>query len=205
MQLHLAMKTSHPAVLVAVEPTLYRTGLVALLHQQWPTLPLTLTADVSQLIDLIQAQQFQLLILDGSLPGRSLPTLLHHLHQARPTQRVLLLAADHQPRLPASPQLLVPKHIAPSHLAATLAPWLDDTLCQSPPVRALRPTPTQFSPRELEVLRLVVDDNCNQEIANHLYLSVRTVESHRRALLQKSGARTLAGLVAWALREGMVA
>lgn len=199
------MKTSHPAVLVAVEPTLYRAGLVSLLQQQWPTLPLTLTADVSQLIDLVQAQQFQLLILDGSLPGRSLPTLLHHLHQTRPSQQVLLLTADHQPQPTIPPRLLVPRHIAPSHLAATLAPWLDNTLCQSPPPRALYPIPTQFSPRELEVLRLVVDDNCNQEIANHLYLSVRTVESHRRALLQKSGARTLAGLVAWALREGMIA
>jgi DNA-binding NarL/FixJ family response regulator len=65
--------------------------------------------------------------------------------------------------------------------------------------------PTRFSPRELEVLRLVVDDRCNREIADSLYLSVRTIESHRRALLQKSGTRTLVGLVAWALREGMVA
>jgi DNA-binding NarL/FixJ family response regulator len=199
------MKTSHPAVLVAVEPTLYRAGLIALLQQQWPTLPLTLTADVSQLTDLVQAQRFQLLILDGDLPGRSLPNLLHRLHQIRPNQQVLLLAADQQPQPTISPRLLVPRHITPTHLAATLAPWLDDSLCQSPPSRGLYPIPTQFSPRELEVLRLVVDDNCNQEIANHLYLSVRTVESHRRALLQKSGARTLAGLVAWALREGMVA
>ncbi|RZJ94195.1 MAG: response regulator transcription factor [Hymenobacter sp.] len=54
-------------------------------------------------------------------------------------------------------------------------------------------------------MHLVADDHCNQTIAAHLYLSVRTVESHKRALLQKSGARTLAGLVAWALRAGLVA
>ena len=182
------MTTPHPAVLVAAEPTLYRTGLVALLHQQWPTLPLTLTADASQLVDLVRTQSFQLLILDGGLPGRALPELLQHLHQARPGQR-----------------LLVPRHISPSHLAATLAPWLDETPCQRLPLRAPRPAPTRFSRRELEVLHLVVDDRCNQEIADHLFVSVRTVESHRRALLQKSGTRTLAGLVAWALREGMVA
>lgn len=199
------MKTAHSAVLVAVEPTLYRAGLVALLHEQWPTLPLTLTADVSQLVHLVQAQQFQLLILDGSLPGRNLPTLLHHLHQTRPAQQVLVLSTDQHPQLPVSPWLLVPRHIAPNRLVATLAPCLESTPCQRPLPKVLYPIPTQFSPRELEVLRLVVDDNCNQEIANHLYLSVRTVESHRRALLQKSGARTLAGLVAWALRQGMVA
>ena len=201
------MKTSYPAVLVAAEPTLYRTGLVALLHEQWPTLPLTITADASQLVDLVRAQPFQVLILDEGLPGRALPTLLNHLHQARPGQRLLLLAAGSHPQMatPAPPRLLMPRHVAPSYLAAALAPWLDDTPCQSPPTRTLRPAPTRFSPREMEVLRLVVDDHCNQEIADHLYLSVRTVESHRRALLQKSGTRTLAGLVAWALREGMVA
>jgi len=199
------MTTSHPAVLVAAEPTLYRTGLVALLHQQWPTLPLTLTADASQLVDLVRAQPFQLLILDGGLPGRTLPDLLHHLHQARPGQRLLVLATEGARPLAAPPRLLIPWHISPSHLAATLAPWLSETPCQPRTLRAPRPAPTPFSRRELEVLRLVTDDHCNQEIADLLFVSVRTVESHRRALLQKSGTRTLAGLVAWALREGMVA
>lgn len=195
------------AVLIAAAPSLYRTGLVALLHKQWPALPLTLTADATQLLDLVRQRPFRALILDGGLPGRALPTLLSHLHRARPAQRTLLLAPNPAPRLAAQPvaQLLVPQHITPTRLAATLAPWLDDTPCQSPPPRPLRPAPTRFSARELQVLRLVVDDHCNQEIADHLYLSVRTVESHRRALLQKSGARTLAGLVAWALREGWVA
>lgn len=199
------MTAAPSAVLVAAEPTLYRAGLVALLHQQWPTLPLTLTADAGQLVDLVRAQLFQVLILDGGLPGRELPVLLHHLRQARPGQRLLVLATDGAKHLAAPPQLLVPRHISPSHLAATLAPWLDETPCQPRPLRAPHPAPTRFSRRELEVLRLVVDDRCNQEIADRLFLSVRTVESHRRALLQKSGTRTLAGLVAWALREGMVA
>jgi DNA-binding NarL/FixJ family response regulator len=198
------MVASPPAVLVAAEPTLYRAGLVALLHQQWPTLPLTLTADASQLVDLVRAQPFQALILDGGLPGRALPELLHQLRLARPGQRLLVLApADGRPvAVPAA--LLVPRHVAPGRLAATLAPWLDATACQ-PPLRAPRPVPTRISRRELEVLHLVANDHCNQEIADHLFVSVRTVESHRRALLQKSGTRTLAGLVAWALRAGMVA
>ena len=199
------MSSCPPAVLVAAEPTLYRTGLVALLHQQWPTLPLTLTADPSQLVELVRAQPFQLLILDGSLPGRDLPALLHRLHQVRPGQQLLVLATDGTQPVAASARVLVPRHISPSHLAATLAPWLDQTPCQHRPPRPPQPTPTPISRRELQVLHLVANDQCNQEIADQLFVSVRTVESHRRALLQKSGTRTLAGLVAWALREGMVA
>jgi hypothetical protein len=49
-------------VLVAAEPTFYRTGLVPLLNQQWPTLTITLTANLGQIIELVQTQPFQLLI-----------------------------------------------------------------------------------------------------------------------------------------------
>lgn len=62
-----------------------------------------------------------------------------------------------------------------------------------------------FSPRELEVLRLVVGDYRNEQIADQLCLRVRTVESHRRTLLHKAGTRTLVGLAARAVREGWVA
>ncbi|GAB2795559.1 DNA-binding NarL/FixJ family response regulator [Hymenobacter luteus] len=48
-------------------------------------------------------------------------------------------------------------------------------------------------------------DCCNQEIADKLFLSVRTVESHRRALLQKAGTKTLVGLVVQAVRERWLA
>jgi DNA-binding NarL/FixJ family response regulator len=54
------------------------------------------------------------------------------------------------------------------------------------------------------VLHLVVADYCNQEIANRLCVSVRTVESHRRMLLQKAGANTSVGLAVRAVREGWV-
>ena len=54
------------------------------------------------------------------------------------------------------------------------------------------------------MLRLVVQDCCNQEIADQLFLSVRTVESHRRALLQKAGVRTLVGLAVQAVKQGWV-
>ncbi|RZJ90787.1 MAG: response regulator transcription factor [Hymenobacter sp.] len=198
--------TSRPAVLVAAEPTLYWAGLVSLLTQQWPTLALTLTADIGQVADLIRTQPFQLLILDDHLPNRGLLALLNCLRQARPTQKILLLTANTKSLLATSPTyILIPRNIAPSHLAITLGPLLESTPYQCIPPRAFHLSPTRFSSRELEVLRLVVEDYCNQEIADHLYLSVRTIESHRRALLQKSGTRTLTGLVAWALRAGLIA
>lgn len=55
--------------------------------------------------------------------------------------------------------------------------------------------------REMEVLQLIVNEYTNQEIADKLYISVRTVDAHRRNLLQKTGAKNTAGLVKYALKN----
>lgn len=58
--------------------------------------------------------------------------------------------------------------------------------------------------RELEVLGLIANEYSNQEIANQLFLSVRTVESHRHSLNQKLNIRTTAGLVKEAFLRGLI-
>lgn len=55
--------------------------------------------------------------------------------------------------------------------------------------------------RELEILKLICKEYTNQEIADKLYISVRTVDAHRRNLLQKTGARNTAGLVRFAMEH----
>ncbi|HRD58897.1 MAG TPA: response regulator transcription factor [Ferruginibacter sp.] len=58
--------------------------------------------------------------------------------------------------------------------------------------------------REKEILKLILEENTNQEIANKLFLSLRTVENHRNNLLQKLNVKNTAGLVKVALQEGLV-
>ena len=62
------------------------------------------------------------------------------------------------------------------------------------------PAPPKISRREKEVLRLIVDECTTQEIAEKLFVSEKTVESHRAALLTKLGARNTAGMVKAALQ-----
>jgi DNA-binding NarL/FixJ family response regulator len=149
------------------------------------------------------------MILEGALVGPNLPTLLDHLRRTRPTQRLLVLAdaplLGHSQSWPAhsDAQLIMPSQVPPSTLVAAIAPWLTERPIGCP--RTYSAGANRFSRRELEVLRLVVDDCCNEEIANRLFINVRTVESHRRNLLQKAGTRTLVGLAARAVREGWVA
>ena len=58
--------------------------------------------------------------------------------------------------------------------------------------------------REKEILELIVNQYTNQQIADTLYLSLRTVENHRNNLLQKLNVKNTAGLVKVALTEGLV-
>ena len=61
-----------------------------------------------------------------------------------------------------------------------------------------------ISDREKEVLQLIMQEHTTQEIAERLHISTNTVESHRRHLLEKLGARNSAGLVRIAMERGLV-
>ncbi|MEX0290567.1 MAG: response regulator [Flavobacteriaceae bacterium] len=58
--------------------------------------------------------------------------------------------------------------------------------------------------REKEVLDLIAKEHTNQEIADTLYISTKTVESHRNNLIQKLGARNTAGLIKSAMEKGLL-
>jgi DNA-binding NarL/FixJ family response regulator len=61
--------------------------------------------------------------------------------------------------------------------------------------------PIPLTLREKDVLQLIVKEFTNYEIAGKLFISVRTVDAHRRNLLEKTGARNTAGLVKYAIEN----
>jgi DNA-binding CsgD family transcriptional regulator len=58
--------------------------------------------------------------------------------------------------------------------------------------------------REKEILKLIIEENTNQEIADKLFISLRTVENHRFSLLQKLNVKNAVGLVKVAILLGLV-
>ena len=82
-----------------------------------------------------------------------------------------------------------------------LHPSLGAVLAQPPPPRG---GVDELSPREREVLRLLALGHTNQEIAQDLYVSVRTVESHRAHIMTKLRATTRAEMVRHAIVGGLL-
>jgi DNA-binding NarL/FixJ family response regulator len=64
--------------------------------------------------------------------------------------------------------------------------------------------PVDLNDREIEVLRLVCQECSNQEIADKIFLSVRTVEGYRARLFEKTGSKNLVGLVIFAIKKGII-
>ena len=83
-----------------------------------------------------------------------------------------------------------------------LNPRLGARLAAQPPAPA--GPPDGLSERELEVLRLIALGHTNVEIGEQLYLSTRTVETHRAHIQQKTRASTLAELVRYAIDHWLI-
>jgi len=66
-----------------------------------------------------------------------------------------------------------------------------------------RPLDT-LSPREKEILQLIAEEHTSAEIAGMLFISEKTVEKHRSSLMEKLNIHSLAGLVRFAIKEGLV-
>lgn len=61
-----------------------------------------------------------------------------------------------------------------------------------------------FSKRELEIIQQICQGLSNKEIANELHISLRTVESHKSKLLQKTGSKNSIGLVMYAIKNNII-
>jgi DNA-binding CsgD family transcriptional regulator len=64
--------------------------------------------------------------------------------------------------------------------------------------------PDRLSPRERQVLVLLASNHVNKQIASNLQISVRTVETHRRRLMERLGLHSVSELVHYAIRHGFV-
>ncbi len=71
----------------------------------------------------------------------------------------------------------------------------------------LKPTTEEtqvLSTREKEIVKLISEENSNAKIAEKLFISERTVETHRKNIFRKTGTKSVLGLIKWATDKGVV-
>jgi DNA-binding NarL/FixJ family response regulator len=71
-------------------------------------------------------------------------------------------------------------------------------------VRQYYPNPIKFTEKEVKILKLIAQDKTTDEISQEVFLSPRTIETIRQKMKEKVGAKTIAGLIMYAMRNKML-
>jgi two-component system response regulator NreC len=166
---------------------------------------------------MVTARKPDVLVLDLNMPGSPSLGMIPTIREANDRTHVVVLTMQDDPAfareaLQAGASAYVLKEAADEELVSAvraaadgrtyLNPELGARLAAAPPQPA--GPPDDLTEREVEILRLIALGHTNVEIAQQLYLSVRTVESHRAHVQQKLGRSTRAELVRYALDHGLV-
>jgi two-component system response regulator NreC len=165
----------------------------------------------------VRAHRPQVLVLDLNMPGQDSLEAIPQIRDETPSTEIVVLTmqsdtAFARTALQAGAKGYVLKEAADDELVEAvraaargetyLNPRLGARLAAEP--RAPAGPPDDLTEREVEILRLIALGHTNGEIASRLYLSVRTVESHRAHIQQKLRRTTRAELVRYALDHGLV-
>jgi two-component system response regulator NreC len=212
-----ATDTARTTVVIADDHAIVRSGLKTLLDAE-PGFEVTGEArDVRSAVTFVRAQRPDVLVLDLNMPGDPSLPAIPELLEASPGTGIVVLTMQNDPAfareaLRAGALGYVLKESANAELVAAvraategrtyLQPQLGARLAAEPPKPDARDD--DLSARETEVLQLIALGHTNTEIAERLYLSVRTVESHRAHIQQKLRLSTRAELVHYALGHGLL-
>jgi len=201
-------------LLVVDDHAVVRSGLRMLLDAESDFDVVAEAGNARDAIFEARAHKPDVIVLDVVMPGESGIEVLPRLKKEAPGAKVLVLSMQDDPRyvreaftVGASGYVL--KEAADTEVVAAIrevarggryvSPELGARLLAAEADAERRASEDPLSEREREVLRLLALGHTNQEIAQQLYISVRTAETHRAHIMQKLRLQSRAELVRYAI------
>jgi two-component system response regulator NreC len=205
------------SIILADDHRVVRSGLRLLLQGEDGMHVVGEAGDADAALRMVAARRPDVLVLDLNMPGTPSLEAIPKVRDACERTHVVVLTMQDDPAfareaLQAGASAYVLKESADEELVAAvraaaggrtyLNPSLGARLAAAPPTPVA--PPDDLTEREVDILRLIALGHTNVEIAQKLFLSVRTVESHRAHVQSKLGRSTRADLVRYALDHGLV-
>lgn len=209
-------------VLIADDHKIMLAGLRSLLEKQTDLEVIAEAENGRKAVKMAQETKPDIVVMDVSMPDLNGIEATTQIIESVPDTRVIALSMHSDKRfvlgmLRAGAAGYLLKDCASQELANAihqvaggkkyLSPEItgvviDDFLLGASPGEALTVS-SQLSAREREVLQLIAEGWSTKQIAAHLYVSVKTIETHRRQIMKKLDLHTIADLTKYAIREGL--
>lgn len=211
------IKTKTTKIVIADDHVVVRSGLRLLLDAEADFEVVAEAGDLETATRYTRGHRPGVLVLDLHMPGEPSLPAIPGLRKHFPDTQIVVLTMQNDPAYAREAMRggavgYVLKEAADSELVEAvrlaaagrtyLNPELGAKIAAAPP----EPTgpPDALTQREVEVLRLIALGHTNAEIGERLYLSVRTVESHRAHIQQKTGRNGRADLVRYAIDNRLI-
>ena len=202
-------------VLIADDHKIVRDGLRRILAATTDVQVAAEAASGEEALALVKKQDFDVAMLDMSMPGLSGLDLIKRLKIEKPKLRILVLSMHGESQyaaraLKAGASGYLNKDSASALLLGTLRKiaaggvHIGDAAAASLLQAGGKPPHEALSDREFEVMRLLVEGLGPTEIGARLHLSVKTVSTHKTHILEKLGVGSTAELVRYALEHRLV-
>jgi two-component system, NarL family, response regulator NreC len=204
-------------IVIADDHAVVRSGLRMLLNAEPDFEVVAEAGDVPDAVRYTRGHRPDVLVLDLNMPGQPSLEAIPGLREDMPDTQIVVLTMQNDPAfarqaLRAGALGYVLKEAADEELVQAvrmaakgrtyLNPELGARVAAAPPEKT--GPPDDLTEREVEVLGLIALGHTNSEIADRLYLSVRTVESHRAHIQQKLRRSSRAELVRYALAHDLI-
>jgi DNA-binding NarL/FixJ family response regulator len=206
-------------ILIADDHAVFRRGLKETIGEAFPKVTFGEAQTALEAVEGVRQQNWDIVILDISMPGESGLDILNDLKRLRPKLPILLLSMHPEEQyarraLKAGASGYLTKESVPEELkhavrkivaggryvSATLAEKLAYDLRSGVDV----PVHELLSDREFQVLRMIASGKTVKQIADEIALSVKTVSTYRARILEKTGKSTTAELIRYAIQAQLV-
>jgi len=206
-------------ILIADDHPIVREGLKQILQEASDIVVADEASNGQEVLDKVWKNDYDVILLDISMPGRSGLEVLKQLKSQKPGLRVLVLTMHPEEQyavrvLRAGASGYLTKESAPDELIKAIrkvsrgrkyvSPSLAEKLAFELEIDSEKPLHETLSDREYEVMRMIASGKRVKEIAEELFLSIKTISTYRSRILEKMKMKSSAELMHYAIQNKLV-
>jgi two-component system invasion response regulator UvrY len=206
-------------VLIADDHAVFRRGLKETIGEAFPKVTFGEAKTAQEAVESVRRQDWEIVILDISMPGLSGLDILDDLRRLRPKLPILFLSMYPEEQyarraLKSGAAGYLTKDSIPEELKEAVrriiagGRYVSAKLAEKLAFDLRRGTDTPLhellSDREFQVLRMIASGKTVKQIADEISLSVKTVSTYRARILEKTGMKTTAELIRYAFQAHLV-